>query len=158
MTNLIYPRAPVTIGLVVAGGLLLFGIGAIASLIFAPTSIQPNGNADQSILAALASSVDRNRLFYSLKNAGVQASLSVFFSILIAIPAAITVSRRPTWMFGLGMRGLVMLISLAMVLPSTVAAMGLLAVWGAMVLLLAYVGRYAVIFRSMVCMALYWRI
>ena len=73
MTNLIYPRAPVTIGLVVAGGLLLFGIGAIASLIFALTSIQPNGNADQSILAALASSVDRNRLFYSLKSAGVQA-------------------------------------------------------------------------------------
>ena len=130
MANLIYPRAPVTIGLTVAGVLLLFGIGAIASLIFAPTSIQTPTSADQSILAVLASSVDHDRLFYSLESAGVQASLSVFFSILIAIPAAITVSRRPTWMFGLGMRGLVLLISLAMVLPSTVAAMGLLAVWG----------------------------
>lgn len=130
MLNHIYPRFPVTTGLVVAVLLLLFGVGAIASLVFAPTSIQPNGSADQSMLAALAGAIDQDRLFYSIKSAGVQASLSVFFSILIAIPAAITVSRRPHWLMGIGMRGLVMIVSLAMVLPSTVAAMGLLAVWG----------------------------
>ena len=117
-TGLIYPRYPVTAGVVVAGVLLMVGVGAILSLIFAPQSISP-----QYLWAAL----DVQRLVYSLKSAGVQASLSVFFSIFIAIPAAITVARRPQW---LGMRGLVMVISLAMVLPSTVAAMGLLAVWG----------------------------
>ena len=117
-TGLIYPRYPVTAGVVVAGVLLMVGVGAILSLIFAPQSISP-----QDLWAAL----DVQRLVYSLKSAGVQASLSVFFSIVIAIPAAITVARRPQW---LGMRGLVMVISLAMVLPSTVAAMGLLAVWG----------------------------
>ena len=117
-TGLIYPRYPVTAGVVVAGVLLMVGVGAILSLIFAPQSISP-----QDLWAAL----DVQRLVYNLKSAGVQASLSVFFSIFIAIPAAITVARRPQW---LGMRGLVMVISLAMVLPSTVAAMGLLAVWG----------------------------
>ena len=86
-TGLIYPRYPVTAGVVVAGVLLMVGVGAILSLIVAPQSISP-----QDLWAAL----DVQRLGYSLKSAGVQASLSVFFSIVIAIPAAITVARRPT--------------------------------------------------------------
>ena len=127
MTTSIYPRQTVMTAMVVAVVLLLFGLGAIASLIVAPSTIQTNMTADQSLWSALIGAIDRSRLLYSLKNAGLQASLSVIFSIIIAIPAAIAVARRPDW---LGIKGLVMVISLAMVLPSTVAAMGLLAVWG----------------------------
>ncbi len=66
------------------------------------------------------------RLAYSLKNASLQAGLSTLFSLVIAVPAAITLSRRRARM----VRIFVLVISLAMVLPTGVAALGLLSVWG----------------------------
>ena len=134
MNNAIYPRLPVITGLVVAGILLLIGLGAILSLALTPSAnLSKTGYGfddffwDTIFWDAIFRSLDHGRLFYSLKNAGLQAALSVVFSILVAIPASIAVARRPHWV---GMRSLIMLVSLAMVLPTTVAAMGLLAVWG----------------------------
>ena len=50
-----------------------------------------------------------------------------FCSLIIAVPASLAVARRAHWPL---MKPLVTVVSLAMVLPTTVAAMGLLAVWG----------------------------
>ena len=101
-------------GLIIAGLLLTLGLGAIFVLGLG----QP--------LSGLHQTLDWDRILYSLKSAGVQAFLSSTLSLVIAIPAS-TVARRAHWTL---MTPLVMVISLAMVLPTTVAAMGLLAVWG----------------------------
>jgi thiamine transport system permease protein len=118
MTALSFPKYPVILGVVLAVILLMIGLGAMLALAVTPIS--------QGI-DSFFSSLDGDRVFYSIKSATIQASLSVFFSILIAVPASIAVSRRQHWQ---GMPLLIMIISLAMVLPTTVAAMGLLAVWG----------------------------
>ena len=99
-------------GLFVAALLLTIGIGAI--LVLNPTG----GWAD---------AVDWDRVRYALKSAGFQAFLSAFCSLIIAVPASLAVARRAHWPL---MKPLVTVVSLAMVLPTTVAAMGLLAVWG----------------------------
>ena len=118
MTALTFPKYPVILGVVLAVILLMIGLGAMLALAVTPIS--------QGV-GSFFSSLDGDRVFYSIKSATIQASLSVFFSILIAVPASIAVSRRQHWQ---GMPLLIMIISLAMVLPTTVAAMGLLAVWG----------------------------
>ena len=110
-------RAQAYLGALVAVFLLLVGFGAIFALAVTPTA------SGQSLFDAL----DQNRVFYSLKSASLQAFMSSVFSILLAIPASLAVARRPHWF---GMQFLVLLISLAMVLPTTVAALGLLSVWG----------------------------
>ena len=81
------------------------------------------GGQEASIFAA----VDSPRVIYSVRSASIQAALSVLCSICLAIPVSIAMARRRHWH---GMSLLVLSMSLAMVLPTTVAAMGLLAVWG----------------------------
>lgn len=119
MNSDIYSRYPVISGVVVALFLLLIGIGAMLALAVTPLA----GGA----AAPLLDVINFDRLVYSIKSASLQASLSVVFSILLAIPISIVLARRQHWP---GMGFLVMSISLAMVLPTTVAAMGLLALWG----------------------------
>ena len=111
-------------GLLGAATLLCLGVGAIAVL----GMVHPTADGSLSgFWAGFWTSIDHGRVVYALKSAGLQASYSVAGSILIAIPAAIAVCRRPHWVM---MRGFVTVISLAMVVPTTVAAMGLLSVWG----------------------------
>ena len=119
MTSIIYPRYRVIIGLLITGTLMLMGVGAILSLAITPLA----GDPSASLLAA----IDSARVIYSIKNAALQAALSVLGSICLAIPVSIAMARRRDW---LGMSVLILSMSLAMVLPTTVAAMGLLAVWG----------------------------
>ena len=119
MTSLIYPRYRVITGLLVTVALMLIGLGAIMTLALTPLA----GGQPVSLLAA----VDSPRLIYSVQSASIQAALSVLFSICLAIPVSIAMARRRHWP---GMSILIMSMSLAMVLPTTVAAMGLLAVWG----------------------------
>jgi thiamine transport system permease protein len=119
MTSLIYPRYRVITGLLVTGALMLMGIGAIISLAITPMVGEPS--------ASLWAAIDSPRLLYSIKSAALQAALSVLGSICLAIPVSIAMARRRHWP---GMSMLILSMSLAMVLPTTVAAMGLLAVWG----------------------------
>jgi thiamine transport system permease protein len=107
--------AKTLIGLLIAAGLLGLGVAAMLVLIWA--------DQGRPVFAAL----DSSRLIFSLKSAGIQALLSVLFSLVLAIPAAIALARRRSWF---GIKSLVMVISLAMVMPTTVAANGLLSVWG----------------------------
>jgi thiamine transport system permease protein len=118
MYALSFPKVPVIIGVALAAALMMVGLGAILTLAITPIS---------EGLGSFFTALDGDRVRYSIKNAGLQAIISVLFSIAIAIPASISLSRRQHWR---GMPLLIMIISLAMVLPTTVAAMGLLAVWG----------------------------
>ena len=119
MTSLIYTPYGVITGLFVTGALMLMGLGAIITLA-TPTMA---GDPTTSLLAV----IDTSRVIYSIKNAALQAALSVLGSICLAIPVSIAMARRQDWP---GMSILILSMSLAMVLPTTVAAMGLLAVWG----------------------------
>lgn len=67
------------------------------------------------------------RIGYALKSALVQASLSSLCSVMIAIPLSIVMARRYHL---IGMSLLRAMTGLAFVIPTTVAASGLLAVWG----------------------------
>jgi len=67
------------------------------------------------------------RTGYILWSASLQACLSVIFSLLVAIPGAIALHRTSS---GRWTRLLVMLLGLALVIPTTVAAGGLIAIWG----------------------------
>ena len=119
MTSLFYPRYRVITGLLVTVTLLLIGVGAILSL-----ALTPLASGQQATLFA---AVDGPRVIYSVQSATIQAALSVLCSICLAIPISIATARRQHWP---GMSILILSMSLAMVLPTTVAAMGLLAVWG----------------------------
>lgn len=124
ITAVLYKSWPAITGVVVAGLLLAFGLFAIIALI---------GADDNASFLSIFTKLDHDRLFYSLRSAFGQALLSVFFSLLLAIPVAIALTRlaidRSKLQRALSTL-LVVVISLAMVLPTTVAATGLLAVWG----------------------------
>ena len=62
-----------------------------------------------------------------LWSATSQAMLSALGSLAVAVPASIMLARRYRWF---GMRVLRLLVGLAFVIPTTVAASGLLAIWG----------------------------
>ena len=62
-----------------------------------------------------------------LWSATSQALLSALGSLAVAVPASIMLARRYRW-FGMGL--LRLLVGLAFVIPTTVAASGLLAIWG----------------------------
>ena len=107
---------PLILGVMAALLLLIFGFGAIFTLL-SNAPIGGNTLAD----------IDWDRILYSLRITVIQAGLSTLASILIAIPASITTSRRRYWP---GMQFFITSIALVMVIPTTVAAMGLLATWG----------------------------
>ncbi len=124
-------------GLIVAALLLCLGLGAMLVLGFSGAGCATGSAIGSGGVGAggfLGGHVDLARTLYALKSAGMQAVLSVIGSLMIAIPAAIAVARRPNWPF---MSIFVVVISLAMVLPTTVAAMGMLSVWGRQGVMLA---------------------
>ena len=128
MTALTYYRTtgyrttgrPSTIaGVVLAAGLLVLGVLAMLVLIWADYILLNNP-------IRIIDAINWPRLAYSLKSASLQAGLSTLFSLVIAVPAAIALSRRRARI----LQAFVLVISLAMVLPTGVAASGLLSVWG----------------------------
>jgi thiamine transport system permease protein len=106
-------KSLIRIGLGVALFLLGLGLTAILALAW-------HGNGD------FLGGFDQ-RTGYVLKSAFVQASLSVVFSFLIALPAAIALNRTSHWRWTKLME---MMLGLALVIPTTVAAGGLIAIWG----------------------------
>ena len=102
--------------LLVAGlwGFLLLALGALLGVDVA-------GGA-----APIATWFDA-RIGAILWSATSQAMLSALGSLAVAVPASIMLARRYRWF---GMRLLRLLVGLAFVIPTTVAASGLLAIWG----------------------------
>lgn len=98
-------------GLVLAASLLCLGVLAIATLAW--------------MGGGLGHLPDRSGVI--LKSAGIQAGLSTLFSGLFALPAAVTLNRHRMLPFT---RFLRLVLALAMVTPTTVAATGLLEIWG----------------------------
>ncbi len=111
--------------LLVAGlwGFLLLALGALLGV---------DGGADVAGGAAPIATWFDSRIFDSrtgaiLWSATSQALLSALGSLAVAVPASIMLARRYRWF---GMRVLRLLVGLAFVIPTTVAASGLLAIWG----------------------------
>ena len=111
--------------LLVAGlwGFLLLALGALLGV---------DGGADVAGGAAPIATWFDSRIFDSrtgaiLWSATSQAMLSALGSLAVAVPVSIMLARRYRWF---GMRVLRLLVGLAFVIPTTVAASGLLAIWG----------------------------
>jgi thiamine transport system permease protein len=103
----------VATGLGTAFFLLMLGLAAILALAW-------SGRGD------FWGGVDQ-RLGQVLWSAVFQASLSVIFSLILAIPSAIALYRTAHWPCTRLMR---VLLGLALVIPTTVAAGGIIAIWG----------------------------
>ncbi|XDZ66856.1 thiamine/thiamine pyrophosphate ABC transporter permease ThiP [Alphaproteobacteria bacterium LSUCC0684] len=103
----------VAIGLGAALLLLMLGLAAILALAFSGEG-------------RLLGGIDE-RTGYVLRSALIQASLSVLFSLFLAIPSSIALNRTAGWRWTRMMR---MMLGLALVIPTTVAAGGLIAIWG----------------------------
>jgi len=103
----------VAIGLGVALLLLILGFAAILALAW---------YGEGSLLGGID-----QRTGYVLRSAVIQASLSVLFSLMLAIPSSIALNRTAMWRWTRMIR---MMLGLALVIPTTVAAGGLIAIWG----------------------------
>ena len=101
-------------GLALAIGCLLLGGYAVISLFSVDQVISAGGASFTPITAAL-------------KSAFVQAGLSTLASFVVGLACAVSLARRTNWRL---VRLLIHLSSFAMVVPTTVAAIGILAVWG----------------------------
>ena len=104
-------------GLLLVAGLWGFLVLALGALLAADVA---GGGAP------IATWLD-SRIGAILWSATSQAMLSALGSLAVAVPASIMLARRYRW-FGMGL--LRLLIGLAFVIPTTVAASGLLAIWG----------------------------
>ena len=101
-------------GLALTIGCLLLGGYAVISL-FSIDHVTLNSSSGFTHLAT------------ALKSAFVQAVLSTFTSMVVGLACAISLARHANWRL---VRLLIHLASFAMVVPTTVAAIGILAVWG----------------------------
>ena len=114
---MLYPASPhqklILIGLGMAVLLLALGLAAILALAWP-------GAGD--ILTGIG-----HRTGYVLRSAVLQAGLSVLCSVAVAVPAAVALHRTAQWRWSKVME---MVLGLALVIPTTVAAGGLIAVWG----------------------------
>jgi len=114
---MLYPASPhqklILIGLGIAVLLLALGLAAILALAW---------HGDGDILAGIG-----HRTGYVLRSAVLQAGLSVLCSVAVAVPAAVALHRTAQWRWSKVME---MMLGLALVIPTTVAAGGLIAVWG----------------------------
>lgn len=98
----------------------LFVLALIALLQAASPQEQPSS----SFFSWLISEA---RITYALRSALLQAALSTIGAVMVAIPLSVVMARRYRW-YGMGL--LRLMTGLAFVIPTTVAASGLLAVWG----------------------------
>jgi len=114
---MLYPASPhqklILIGLGMAVLLLALGLAAILALAW---------HGDGDILTGIG-----HRTGYVLQSAVLQAGLSVLCSVAVAVPAAVALHRTAQWRWSKVME---MVLGLALVIPTTVAAGGLIAVWG----------------------------
>jgi len=114
---MLYPASPhqklILIGLGMAVLLLALGLAAILALAW---------HGDGDILTGIG-----HRTGYVLRSAVLQAGLSVLCSVAVAVPAAVALHRTAQWRWSKVME---MVLGLALVIPTTVAAGGLIAVWG----------------------------
>jgi len=114
---MLYPTSPhqklILIGLGMALLLLAVGLAAILALAW---------QGDGDFLAGMD-----QRTGYVLRSAVLQAGLSVLCSVAVAVPAAVALHRTAQWRWSKFME---MILGLALVIPTTVAAGGLIAVWG----------------------------
>ena len=108
-------------GLLLVAGLWGFLLLALGALLYV------DGGADVAGGAAPIATWFDARIGAILWSATSQAMLSALGSLAVAVPASIMLARRYRWF---GMRLLRLLVGLAFVIPTTVAASGLLAIWG----------------------------
>ena len=108
-------------GLLLVAGLWGFLLLALGALLYV------DGGADVAGGAAPIATWFDSRTGAILWSATSQALLSAVGSLAVAVPASIMLARRYRWF---GMRLLRLLVGLAFVIPTTVAASGLLAIWG----------------------------
>ena len=107
-------------GLVIVGALCGGFVLAFTALLQAAVPL----DAPQSFYELLTSDA---RIGYALQSALFQAALSTIGSVMVAVPLSVVMARRYHWF---GMTFLRIMTGLAFVIPTTVAASGLLAVWG----------------------------
>ena len=107
-------------GLVIVGALCGGFVLALTALLQAAAPL----DAPQSFYELLTSDA---RIGYALQSALFQAALSTIGSVMVAVPLSVVMARRYHWF---GMTFLRLMTGLAFVIPTTVAASGLLAVWG----------------------------
>ena len=107
-------------GLVIVGALCGGFVLALTALLQAAAPL----DAPQSFYELLTSDA---RIGYALQSALFQAALSTIGSVIVAVPLSVVMARRYRWF---GMTFLRLMTGLAFVIPTTVAASGLLAVWG----------------------------
>ena len=116
--NRTLPALPATLpGLLLVAGLWGFLVLALGALL----------GADVAGGGAPVATWFDSRIGAILWSATSQAMLSALGSLAVAVPASIMLARRYRWF---GMRVLRLLVGLAFVIPTTVAASGLLAIWG----------------------------
>ena len=108
-------------GLLLVAGLWGFLLLALGALLYVDVGADVAGAG-----APIATWFD-SRTGAILWSATSQALLSALGSLAVAVPASIMLARRYRW-FGMGL--LRLLVGLAFVIPTTVAASGLLAIWG----------------------------
>ena len=102
------------LAILLALGGLSIGLGAILTLLLASSDDGAGG-------------ITLARVFAILKSASLQASLSVLCSGVVAIFGAVSLARMRHLKFYLLLK---ILLGVAVIVPSTVAAIGLVAVWG----------------------------
>ena len=108
-------------GLLLVAGLWGFLLLALGALLYV------DGGADVAGTRAPIATWFDSRTGAILWSATSQAMLSALGALAVAVPASIMLARRYRWF---GMRALRLLVGLAFVIPTTVAASGLLAIWG----------------------------
>lgn len=106
-----------------AGGLMVFGLWGLLVLALFAILTMSSGN----IIDVPAKIWQSPRIGAILWSAISQALWSSALSLCVAVPASVVLARRYHW-FGMG--ALRMLTGLAFVIPTTVAASGLLSIWG----------------------------
>ena len=97
-----------------------FVVLALAALVLAGTQTSGIGGDGGAIWLT-------PRITYVVWSAAVQATLSAFAALLVALPASIVLARNARLR---SLAGLRFFIALAMVVPTTVAASGILIIWG----------------------------
>ena len=119
--NRALPSTTMLWGLGLVAGLWGFLLLALGALLYVDVGADVAGGA-----APIATWFD-SRTGAILWSATSQALLSALGSLAVAVPTSIMLARRYRWF---GMRLLRLLVGLAFVIPTTVAASGLLAIWG----------------------------
>ncbi|HSH48718.1 MAG TPA: hypothetical protein VK991_09050, partial [Halomonas sp.] len=108
-------RLPLSAGLLALLGVVGLGLGSLAALLWQARALHPAMLWQEPWLAGV--------LRFSLWQAG----LSTLLSVLLAVPVALALARRPRFF---GRRALLRAMELSLVIPTLIALSGLVAVHG----------------------------